>query len=422
MLIEKKTPRVHAIMNTASTSWNPGILPIWPLLEFLDWDDRLQVFGILPNYPLNPQDASVRIAWILRRVLLESFLIPMKDLELPVQVFVLLRHSITGESRREEIPRMLTGGCVCINLPHSGPNASGGSFEQDLKPYMVPECAGSRLTYNMTRKSLRSLKDRLSVRARMPSSLSYTLNDHTVMAFASGFLVRSFRLDNVKPNLTSILNLEDSFKFLNGRDILYILMGSDQERYSLIILLVKQLMNDIYNPFTSRATALPSEVYSSHLQISLMCINRSRTRTLWCTKGLPPTFSGFEEVVNAYQDIDGQLCCKVSLTHEYILKQPGIHVNSFIIAIPRRMGRMPETSRHLCLDMFSLSEALRSLLSAKNRSVARSNRYLKFLSPQSCDSIRVVVVASDASSRSRRETLQGLRFAEQFSLRCRGTV
>lgn len=346
----------------------------------------------------------------------------MKDLELPVQLYILLRHSITGESRREEIPRMVTGGCVCINLPHAGSNVSDGSFEQELKPYMVPECSGSRLTYNMTRRSLRILKDRLSVRARMPSSLSYTLKDHTVMALASGFLVRSFKLDNVKPDIKSLLNREDSFKFLNGRNILYILMGSDQDRYSLIILLVKQLMNDIYNPCTSRATALPSEVYTSHLQISLVCINRSRTRTIWCTKGLPPSFSGFEEVVNAYQDIDEQLCCKVSLTHEFNLKQPGIHANSFIIAIPRRMGRMPEISRHLCLDMFSLSEALRSLLSAKNRSIARSNHFLKFLSPQSCDSIRVVVVASDASSRSRRETLQGLRFAEQFSLRCRATV
>ena len=235
-----------------------------------------------------------------------------------------------------------------------------------------------------------------------------------------GTASRQFVLDSVTA-IDDVAALDPLLvsEFVNGRNVCYIISGRTELVWDILAQFTDKLISVAAEGISQRDSEIPLSDYTCGKEVSLFHLTRTDTNLVWTSRNWPLASGDLVNQIHNLRPGSGHVCLRFRLLHRYSKPEEGQHTNSFTIAIPSIVPQAIQGNPgRLNLDVLALKNSLRAIHAHQSFVPVKESRLTQFLELASCHHIRVIAAVSDSSDQTRRESVVGLRFAEQFSHRC----
>ena len=391
-------------------------LPILEVLQFFDWQQRIRLVSALRELAIEHAPAVLPDSWILQRLIEESFVYPVAEFKLPLDHYLGLRHGIVPSifPKSTRIAAISSRAVIssCIPRCKMGQSYSSSSYASVNAALMRSDdtCNGR------TRQMASLFETRICRPQRSPYHLSFSYEDQCVIA-ESGLTERRFFLDSITPEGVFAIENGVVSEFVNGRNVCIIISGEHFEATERFRKAIDDLIPVLQKAVRDRNCSHVRTKYRGDLHAVLNTFTQSGSETLWCSND-PFNASDAQYFMRMATSSPGHACFRFNLQHSFSAPREGFHENQLTIVVPSIVGSDARSSRSLNLDVLALRRSLRALRSQQSYVPIRESRLTEFIRPDTCDAIEILVCVSNATETSRRESVYGLRFAEQFSSRC----
>jgi hypothetical protein len=394
-------------------------IPIYPILEYLDWDDRFRHEGSVREFTTNFDATGLLSSWIVDRLMHESYLATYDDPD-DWQKYFVLRDSIVrplNDGRNRDMSCILKTSFTADNTAIESVSSSS-SYDipsprvlSDDSDDSSEDACDDKDTHRSFRT--RRLMHRLSQPSRpsIPYQLVYSPRTHSVTGLVHSSQSRVYKYDHFLANTSACITRDMILQFINGRSYCVVLTGHESSLFESLQTIALRMIEECQEPVERRSNSLNPDVFQCDVKLSLIRFFRNKMDVIWSSN----CFSDqtiFRDQMDNMRGLTGHLAFELNLNFRFTKPFIGEHSSRFVVCIPSQ----PERSRRgLSLDLLALKNCLRAIKSDAPFVPSRDSLLTQWLDLKRFDNIHLITAVNDSTDTSRLESLNGLRFAEQLT-------
>jgi hypothetical protein len=350
-------------------------IPLYVLLEFLDWPSRFKTFEALHALCSDSFEARMSSDWITRRIVAESLFVPLPKREID----------------RNKI--LLIGGSVCLGSLRPPKSVKSTSVHDDEGSHAAPPY----LTLYINSRSVSGTRHSNRSCNLPPSPLRKKGGASRRWEGPYSNLSQSAKIqvDRVCPISEANTLLDESAlqQFVNGSNVGVFLSGHRPLLPKVLYSILDQLSDGVRMASSARAEVLGPRAYECTLEATLYRNSPSGMMREWAASCHSVSLVPYMGEINQFMNSESFVCIQVRQVHFFTKPELGAHENVFTILVePRAESGCLIAKR----DRFVLRRCLEAIQSTRAHVPYRESRLTRFIDLMSMSAYRIVLASHDS--------------------------